>query len=397
MNKAVFFVLSVVLALGVFVGLSAQTVIYTQDFTSTFPPTGWVITNAGSGNDWTLYTSSDLSYNGDYSMVYIWSTSSAANTWAFMQGISMTAGNTYRVEFYQRISSSSYAENMEVTVGNAQTVGSKATTLLTLASVNNTTYTNRVTQDFTPTTSGTYYFAFHCYSAADQARLFVDNVRVYETVPSTVSIDPASFSRLLAVNTAKNDALTITNTGTSNLSITNVTDGAAWLTYSVSTPITIVPNDDYDLDLTLNATGLAAGTYTTTLVLTTNAGTISVPVSLKVITSTTPESPRHVAQWEPARGAIIRYPLGIPDNMIYDFYQYNDELFVVVSSGNLTTAQNYFQNTIGIPSAEVTWIVTPNDTYWIRDYGPISIYHGPPQQPATGHHRLRLQPHRPDQ
>lgn len=195
-------------------------------------------------------------------------------------------------------------------------------------------------------------------------------------INTSYRIDPGSVSRLLATNSSRSDVLSIRNTSASNLSITNVTDGAAWLSYSPSLPITVTPSTSYDLDIVLDASSLAAGTYTTNLALTTSAGTISVPVSLRVISSTLPMNPRHIAQWEPAQGAIIRYPLGIPDDMIYDLWQFNDELFVVVASGTLATAQAYFQNTIGIPPADVTWITAPTDSYWIRDYGPISIYHG---------------------
>lgn len=169
----------------------SQDLIYTQDFSSTFPPTGWKITNAGSGNNWTLYSSTTYAYNGAYCMQYIYNTIYAANTWAFMQGISMTAGNTYRVEFYQRVRSASYPEKMKVTVGNAQTVVAQTTTLLDLPSLTNTSYTNRITIDYIPTVSGTYYFAFNCYSADDMYVLYVDNIRVYEKIscplPESVS------------------------------------------------------------------------------------------------------------------------------------------------------------------------------------------------------------------
>ncbi|HNQ68657.1 MAG TPA: fibronectin type III domain-containing protein [Bacteroidales bacterium] len=170
----------------------SQTLIYTQDFTSTFPPTGWQITNAGSGNNWTLYSATTYAYNGAYCMQYSYNISYAANTWAFMQGISMTAGNTYRVEFYQRVRSATYPEKMKVTVGNAQTVVSQTTTLLDLPSLTNTSYTNRITIDYIPTVSGTYYFAFNCYSAADKYVLYIDNIRVYETIscplPGSLSV-----------------------------------------------------------------------------------------------------------------------------------------------------------------------------------------------------------------
>lgn len=168
-----------------------QTLIYTQDFNSTFPPAGWLITNPGSGNSWSLNSSSTYAYNGSYSMQYNYSTSGAANTWAFMQGVSMIAGNTYTVKFYESVRSASYTEKMKVTVGTAQTVGSQTTTLLTLSSLTNTSYAEQTTATFTPSTSGTYYFAFNCYSSMNQWNLYVDNIRIYET-PCTAPSAPAT-------------------------------------------------------------------------------------------------------------------------------------------------------------------------------------------------------------
>ena len=164
-----------------FLGVGQGTLIYTQDFSSSVP-TGWTVVNAGTGNNWsTTYLSSSLAYNGSYSMRYYRNTSNAANTWAFTQGVSMVSGRKYRVEFYQKVGNSIYTERLRVTVGNAQTVASQTTTLLTLSSLNNTTYTERVTSEYTCPSTGTYHFAFNCYSVSNQFELAVDNVRIYET------------------------------------------------------------------------------------------------------------------------------------------------------------------------------------------------------------------------
>lgn len=214
--------------------------------------------------------------------------------------------------------------------------------------------------------------------------------QTYKWTPPPYTYAPASISRLLPTNTSQADFLTINSTGTVNLTITAVTDAAAWLSYSPSLPVTVIPAASYDLNLTLDATGMAAGTYTTTLQVTTNAGNISVPVSLKVIDPAlgVPNNPRHVAQWEPARGAIITYSssgtaLGIPDELIQDLYANNDELFVVVSSGAQGTAQATF-NSILPDTNRIKWITAPSNTYWIRDYGPMSIYHGPANNRVLG-------------
>ena len=165
-----------------FIVSSQTTLIYTQDFAAT-NPTGWTVINAGTGNNWSMVSTSGP-YNGSYAMVYSYNSTQAANTWAFTQGVSMTAGKTYRVEFYQKVGSSLYTEKMKVTVGNAQTVASQTTTLLDLTALTSTTYANQVTSEYSCTVTGTYYFSFNCYSAKNKLTLHVDNVRIYETVPT---------------------------------------------------------------------------------------------------------------------------------------------------------------------------------------------------------------------
>lgn len=193
MMKSTMFVLFLALSLGMFSGLFGQ--IYTQDFSSTFPPSNWALYDAGIANNWSLYTrsSDNYAYNGDYCMQYVYKPpfpAVDANAWAFTQGVAMTAGNTYRIEFQQRVTSSMYPENMKVTVGNAQTVAAQGTTLLDLPSLTNTSYTNRVSANFTPAASGTYFFGFNCYSAASvfTHTLYIDNVRIYEEGSTPVEL-----------------------------------------------------------------------------------------------------------------------------------------------------------------------------------------------------------------
>ncbi|HOU72851.1 MAG TPA: hypothetical protein PLB85_05660, partial [Candidatus Syntrophosphaera sp.] len=152
MRKIILLGLSLVLALGMFSGLFGQIVLYTWDFSSS-TPNGWAVVNAGSGNNWSLIGSGNA-YSGTNHMQYQSHSTYAANTWAFTRSISMTAGKFYYLTFYQKVADSSRPENLKVTVGNAQTVASQTTTLLTLSSVTNTTYTQRTTAYYRPTTSG---------------------------------------------------------------------------------------------------------------------------------------------------------------------------------------------------------------------------------------------------
>lgn len=152
---------------------------FSQSFDgTTFPPSCWTITNAGSGNNWTRSTSTP--YAGAGTMFYGYSTSAAANTWAFTPGCELQAGHKYTVSFYQKVASATYPEKLKITVGNDATVAAQTTTIWNNAGgsgLTNTTYTLR-TADFVCSSAGTYYFAFNCYSDADMYNLFVDEISI---------------------------------------------------------------------------------------------------------------------------------------------------------------------------------------------------------------------------
>jgi agmatine deiminase len=83
---------------------------------------------------------------------------------------------------------------------------------------------------------------------------------------------------------------------------------------------------------------------------------------------------RNCAEWEPCRGVLIRYPLGLPYDLLRDL---DDDvtLHVVVASTYLATAQtNLAAN--GVDMAKVLFLVKPNDSIWTRDYGPWFVFDG---------------------
>ena len=165
----------------------ADTLIYSQDFSAADPP-GWTVVNSGAGNAWSL-TSNLAPYSGTHHMQYQWHQQFPADTWAFTPGISLTAGYSYHVEFYQRVMSPFYPECLQVTVGPAPDPAAQTIVLLDLPGMDNFDYLNRVTAGFVSAAGGTYYFGFHCCSAADMYYLCVDLVRVYEYESSALILD----------------------------------------------------------------------------------------------------------------------------------------------------------------------------------------------------------------
>lgn len=152
----------------------------TEGFESAlFPPICWTLYNNGLGNNW---QHSVISYSGDFSMEYSYSIPNAADAWAFTPAFSMVAGKVYVISFFQAIASSAYPEKLKVTVGTDATIASQTTILWDNAggeTLLNEEWLERIIE-YTPTTTGVYYFAFNCYSDADMYDLFIDDVRISE-------------------------------------------------------------------------------------------------------------------------------------------------------------------------------------------------------------------------
>ena len=77
---------------------------------------------------------------------------------------------------------------------------------------------------------------------------------------------------------------------------------------------------------------------------------------------------RNIAEFEPQEGVLVRYPLGLPYNLIAQMSQYT-KVVTVVSSYYLSTCQSNYQNN-GVNMSNCEFITAPTNTYWIRDYGP---------------------------
>ncbi|MFT3911052.1 MAG: choice-of-anchor J domain-containing protein [Ferruginibacter sp.] len=172
----------------------SQTLVSENFEGATFPPTGWAIFNAGTGNNWlrSTATSSPNQLSGSTAyMAYNYTSSSAANTWAFTPDLSLSTGTNYTLEFYYSGTGTTFPEKMKVTIGNGQTVAAQTTTLINFSSITISTMT-KVTVPFTVASAGTYNIAFNCYSAADQFNLAVDQVNIrVSVVPNAV---PTTFT-----------------------------------------------------------------------------------------------------------------------------------------------------------------------------------------------------------
>jgi hypothetical protein len=171
----------------------ATNVPYVMDFeTATVPalPSCTAIENVGTGNLWTVSNNPGYGFTNK-TLQYLYNSSNAANVWFYTQGLNLTAGTTYAIAFDYGSNSTAYVEQLKVAYGTSANATSMTNTIIDLTSISNDTPLNSSTQ-FTPATSGVYYFGFNAHSAADQYNLYVDNINV-DVFLNSNTFDNSSF------------------------------------------------------------------------------------------------------------------------------------------------------------------------------------------------------------
>ncbi len=97
------------------------------------------------------------------------------------------------------------------------------------------------------------------------------------------------------------------------------------------------------------------------------------PENYPLIPTPPPAIPvRMCAEWEPAVSVLIRYPLGLPWNLISQMAQ---DVHITCFAENVSSAQSAFSSH-GISLSDVDFVQTPTNTYWTRDYGPWFVFDG---------------------
>ncbi|MCB5252968.1 MAG: C25 family cysteine peptidase [Candidatus Cloacimonadaceae bacterium] len=164
--------------------------------------------------------------------------------------------------------------------------------------------------------------------------------------------------------------------GSINLSGTGSVTMADWVSLS-SYSGSIAAGASAIITVTMDSEGLADGSYNSGITISSNASNnpaLSIPLSLTVETPMNPYpvQPRLVAEWEPAQGAIVRYPFGQPYSLLADLSE-DALLYVIVSSANQSAANSNMQSN-GVNMANIRYINAASDSYWVRDYGPWAIF-----------------------
>ncbi len=216
---------------------------YSQDFESvTTPalPNCTSIENVGTGNNWRTISPAGYGFTTKC-LNYPYNGTNAANAWFFTAGINLTAGTSYRISYnYGSSSTGSFPENLKVAYG----VSPSSTSMTTVLATHTNILTNSAplsTVDFTPSTTGIYYFGFNAFSAANMDQLYVDNISIILTPNTWTGNASTSWS------TANNWSLTTVPSASDNIVISSNVPNAPVMDVDVTIPI--------GKSLTLSGTG----------------------------------------------------------------------------------------------------------------------------------------------
>jgi len=90
-------------------------------------------------------------------------------------------------------------------------------------------------------------------------------------------------------------------------------------------------------------------------------------------TSTYPT--RMAAEWEPAIGVLIAWPLGIPHKLVIEL-AHDTRLVTMVPDENAREEAEHWYAKWGIDLENVQFVVAPQgeDSYWLRDWGPHAVF-----------------------
>lgn len=230
---------------GAFVGTSAWTVpvsfhtifqpanpTYNTSFeVDDYPNMGWVADPDANGSDWFINyggTGSVLVQNGLYSAVSLANPTAQASAWLFSRGVNLVAGSVVTVSYYDKIylststAPSITTSNYTLTYGNDQTAAAQTNTLATITGAANTSFALK-TYQFTPTTTGVYYFGFLNSTAActtGTEGLIIDNFTVTQTLANNEVLE-SKFSTY--PNPAKN-VINVSNSTDALITAIEMTD-----------------------------------------------------------------------------------------------------------------------------------------------------------------------------
>ena len=84
---------------------------------------------------------------------------------------------------------------------------------------------------------------------------------------------------------------------------------------------------------------------------------------------------RNVAEFEEMQSVLVRYPLGIPVELVREMAEDTRVLTIVSSTSQQQSAINLYQNS-NVNMNNCDFLIAPSDSKWTRDYGPWFVFDG---------------------
>ncbi|MCD6556109.1 MAG: choice-of-anchor J domain-containing protein, partial [Bacteroidales bacterium] len=150
----------------------------TEGFEGGVFPDGWTLESVD--HEWTVSNSTSIGANtGDFFIGSFYSpATSAKDDWFFTPGLSMESGTTYPITFYVKGEGwGGVTESIELMVGTGAASADMTDQLWDSPSTAYVDWT-LVTVDYVCVTTGTYFFGWHSYSAADLDYIAIDDIAI---------------------------------------------------------------------------------------------------------------------------------------------------------------------------------------------------------------------------
>jgi len=84
---------------------------------------------------------------------------------------------------------------------------------------------------------------------------------------------------------------------------------------------------------------------------------------------------RQIAEFEHMQSVLVRYPFGLPMNLMAEMSQDCHVTTIVANQGEENTVRSQYQSA-GVNLDNCEFIHAPSDSYWTRDYGPWFVVNG---------------------
>jgi PKD repeat protein len=161
---------------------------YATGFENATEILGWSTEDVNNDNSgWDFFTGQ--SYNGNFSILYLYDETNPANDWLFSTCLDLVANQVYRLDFAHKVGTAQgtiYNEKFLVSYGTAPQASSMTTLIKDFGEVSNDSYVEN-TLAIVPVTTGTYYIGFKVYSDADKFYLSIDDISVSELLAPVAS------------------------------------------------------------------------------------------------------------------------------------------------------------------------------------------------------------------